>query len=292
MKNISKFTLGTVQLGMEYGVANVTGKPTTEKSHEIIKTALELGVTSLDTAAAYGSSEAIIGSFIEKHGDIPFITSKFRLKGEDIRCELKESLENTLLNLRRDHIDVYMFHAVGDMLAYSDGLQKTFTKESRIRAPGASIYNRSEAEAVLAKPYLRAIQLPAGVLDTRLITSGIISDLAKSGVMVFVRSVFLQGLVCMETLPEEFSLLKGSIDELKEVARAEDMTMPQLAVSYIRDVEGVTSLALGCETVEQVRENARLIACPPLSEAARDCVTEISKRVPIEETMKIITSRK
>ena len=46
--------LGTVQLGMNYGIANLDGKPDEEKSFSILRTALEGGINTLDTARAYG----------------------------------------------------------------------------------------------------------------------------------------------------------------------------------------------------------------------------------------------
>ena len=60
-KSISKMSLGTVQFGLHYGIANDVGKPPEEQSFEMIKAALDSGVTSIDTARAYGDSDDIIG---------------------------------------------------------------------------------------------------------------------------------------------------------------------------------------------------------------------------------------
>jgi aryl-alcohol dehydrogenase-like predicted oxidoreductase len=58
---LSKLCLGTAQLGLDYGVNNLTGKPRFEESRAIIQTALESGITAFDTAPAYGDSEEILG---------------------------------------------------------------------------------------------------------------------------------------------------------------------------------------------------------------------------------------
>jgi len=79
---------------------------------------------------------------------------------------------------------------------------------------------------------------------------------------------------------------------MREVAKYENMTMAELGVSFMRDVPGISSLALGCETVEQVKENASLVNCKSLSSVAYDQVMEISKRVPIEEVMLRIQGKK
>ena len=59
----NKLVLGTAQLGLNYGVANKTGKPTQNKAFEIMKYAVENGINYFDTAYNYGNSEIIIGKF-------------------------------------------------------------------------------------------------------------------------------------------------------------------------------------------------------------------------------------
>ena len=63
--NISKITLGTAQLGFDYGISNKKGKPTDDQSYRILQTALDNGITSFDTAPVYGNSENLIGNFLK-----------------------------------------------------------------------------------------------------------------------------------------------------------------------------------------------------------------------------------
>ena len=62
----SKITLGTVQFGLDYGIANTDGKPSYEKARDIVATACENGITSFDTAAAYGDSEKVLGQIFKE----------------------------------------------------------------------------------------------------------------------------------------------------------------------------------------------------------------------------------
>ena len=82
MNYIGKFsgmTLGTVQLGMNYGIANQGGKPDEQKSFSILRSALEGGVTALDTARAYGDSEEVIGRFLKTwEGEKPTIITSWK----------------------------------------------------------------------------------------------------------------------------------------------------------------------------------------------------------------------
>ena len=56
--------LGTVQLGMKYGLHNTHGQPTTEESFSILDAALAAGIDTLDTAWAYGTAEDVLGAWL------------------------------------------------------------------------------------------------------------------------------------------------------------------------------------------------------------------------------------
>ena len=68
--------LGTVQLGLDYGINNDVGKPSVEKSFEILDYAFNNGISILDTANAYGDSEKIIGNYMKKTGNEFKISTK------------------------------------------------------------------------------------------------------------------------------------------------------------------------------------------------------------------------
>lgn len=63
---LSLFSLGTVQLGMTYGLGEDRGIPSEEKAFQILNRAMELGVNNLDTANNYGDSEKVIGKWLQK----------------------------------------------------------------------------------------------------------------------------------------------------------------------------------------------------------------------------------
>ena len=61
--SVSSISLGTVELGMDYGVP-VDGqhrRPPAEAAGRLLNQALDLGVNFIDTARAYGASEEVIG---------------------------------------------------------------------------------------------------------------------------------------------------------------------------------------------------------------------------------------
>ena len=56
----SKLVLGTVQFGCQYGI-NSAGKPDTRMVSEILDEAHKGGIVLLDTSAAYGNAEEVLG---------------------------------------------------------------------------------------------------------------------------------------------------------------------------------------------------------------------------------------
>ena len=100
--NFSPMTLGTVQLGMNYGIANEGGKPSLEKSFSILSAALEGGINTLDTARAYGTSEEVIGQFLKTwKGAVPNIVTKIR----KLQGDTPKELERFARKLRITHMD-------------------------------------------------------------------------------------------------------------------------------------------------------------------------------------------
>lgn len=63
MKSVSKLILGTVQMGLDYGINNKAGIISLEDSHQILLKAYISGIKTLDTAEAYGNAHKVIGEF-------------------------------------------------------------------------------------------------------------------------------------------------------------------------------------------------------------------------------------
>jgi aryl-alcohol dehydrogenase-like predicted oxidoreductase len=99
---------------------------------------------------------------------------------------------------------------------------------------------------------------------------------------VFVRAVFLQGLFFRDpdTLPSCLSEAGPYLRILRDAARAEGMTVAELALGHVRDLPAVTSLVVGAETVDQVRENLRLFSAPPVSAATNEWLRRAFDDVP------------
>ena len=98
--NYSKLILGTVQFGMNYGVANTHGQPSYDTVKMILKEAFDGGVNALDTAPEYGCSEEVIGKALYELG----LTDRFKIitKIPQIpeNTDVEKFIENSLLQSR------------------------------------------------------------------------------------------------------------------------------------------------------------------------------------------------
>lgn len=104
--DLSRFMLGTVQLGMEYGLGSDRAKPSSEKAFAMLDQAAALGINAFDTANNYGDAECILGQWQKKRyrdlGAFPWIVTKIGpLKDESFDC-LRDDIRRQVDACRRN----------------------------------------------------------------------------------------------------------------------------------------------------------------------------------------------
>ena len=303
-KFASPMTLGTVQLGMNYGIANTSGKPDEEKSFFILRAALDGGVNCLDTARGYGDSEEVIGRFLKTWtGERPKIITKIpKLEGSTPR-ELEkfatESLERSLEALGVSKADGVMLHGANDPALHGPACEKAvkaLLRNGYTDRVGVSVYTAEDIRGMLQYDVFSMTQVPMSIFDQRLITGGWIGALQERDYDVFVRSVFLQGLFFLD--PEGMTdpiLLHHAAPKLRAlrcIAEGENMTLAQLAIAFIRDLPGVISLVLGADTPEQVKNNLSYFETPPLPERVMAKLQQEFADVDIPAIMQVLSRPK
>jgi len=268
---LSMLTLGTVQLGLPYGIANTTGQPSYETARDIIACAVEGGVTVLDTAVRYGESEEVVGRAMAELGiaDRMVVVSKVAPMGEFSSARavdefLEEQVAGMLARLRLDCLPICMFH-LEDNACHLDALAK-FKERGLIRHLGVSIMTPDKAAEVIADGKAEAMQIPTNMLDQRFIRRGLLKSAGERDIAVFIRSVYLQGLIPMpegDILPELADIIPVR-RRLEGLAREAGITLTELAIRFVMGLDGVASVLTGVETLEQMRENLALVNRGPL----------------------------
>lgn len=268
--NLSSFALGTVQLGLTYGLGEHSEKPTEEAAFNILDRAVDLGVNTLDTANNYGDSEAVIGHWLTKRRkegkELPFTVTKIgpmKHGSYDIlRDDIMYQVEGCLKRLCVDKLDMLMLHNYEDYDDDRDNIQKIFAD---LKAQGLYDYNGISAYShhdygVIAESGFDATQIPLNVFDWGQIESGGFQKLADSGIMIFTRSVFLQGLVfhTPKDLDPRMDFCFPYLNKFHELCKEFGLTPATLALSFVLSLPGVTQAVMGCDTAEQVEANCKL----------------------------------
>lgn len=295
----SELTLGTAQLGMEYGIANRSGKPSPEAAIKLIHEAIGYGVNSIDTARAYGEAEARIGEslkggYAEKVRVITKLDPLAWLNGDQSPKSIMAAVDAGVFRSCRDlglrQLPVLLLHRWEHRYAYQETVWRRLLElkaDGVIQVLGASVQTPEEAVEALAEPEILHLQLPLNILDWRWRKAGIDRALMqRKDLTVHVRSVFLQGLLTSEASiwpkaqgfnPEN---IINEIDNLVSILKRKDRA--DLCIAYVRAQSWVDSLVIGMETVEQLEQNIKYFMNNPLTDPEQALVEAKLGGVPVE----------
>ena len=266
--DLSVFSMGTVQLGMDYGFGEFSSKPKKEYAFELLDRAVANGVNNIDTANNYGESEKVIGEWLQtKKGEKPMIVTKIgpfdHSSPEALLADMKAQTDKCLETLGTDTIDILMAHYFEDWEQHPEivsGFFADLKAKGIIRYSAISVYSRHDYKAI-AKAGFDAIQIPLNLFDWTQIENGGIQALADAGMMIFARSVYLQGVVFMkpEELDPRMDFCRPYIEKFRALCDEFKMSPPVLAISFVLSVPGITTVVLGCQTLEQIDNNSQMM---------------------------------
>jgi aryl-alcohol dehydrogenase-like predicted oxidoreductase len=243
MANFSRLGLGTVQFGLNYGVANVNGQVTAPEISKILVRATSVGVRVLDTASAYGESEQVLGQVLDVSMDFRIITKTIPLRravvGSIELAKISDAFESSLIKLRRHSIDTLMVHHAEDLLV--DGGETIYLKlkewqaEGKIKNVGVSVYDRKQIDQLFERFDFDVVQLPFSVYDQRLLRDGTLTRLSAAGVEIHARSVFLQGILLMPSarLPDHLSVLVNHHERYLSYLKSAGLSPLEAAISFV-----------------------------------------------------------
>ena len=284
---ISELTLGTVQLGIPYGINNISGMPDFEQSSKILQTAVDSGIVSFDTAKGYGKSEEVLGRYFSKNKCEKTLITKVEFENES-KSEIKDSLfakvKDSIEVMNLTKLPLLLLHSENYLNTYGTHLidaLKELKNEGLVKSVGISFSDKSKLFELTDPNVFDSVQIPANMFDNKEIRDGSIKKLSDMGVSTFVRSVYLQGLFFMDiaSLPKNIQSASNALGKLHKLAEDNNMSMAALALSYMRGADGITSLVLGCETPEQLLESISLFDAPLLDSDTIDKIMEISEEI-------------
>ncbi|MCG5238426.1 aldo/keto reductase [Azospirillum doebereinerae] len=195
--------LGLLSIGRSWGV-RPTEVPGEEEAHALLRRALDLGVHTLDTAPAYGSSEAVLGRFLAglpgpqrsaltvmtkagEHWDADGATT-FVDHGRDA---LRRSIDRSLTLLQG--IDVLQIHKATADLVDSPGVVAALehARAAGVTRFGASVATVEAGQRAIGTGLYGFLQFPLNSADDKMLP--LLPLMAQAGLRAIVNRPFAMG---------------------------------------------------------------------------------------------------
>lgn len=220
---VSALALGTVELGLDYGIAvpGEFGRPAEDAAIRLVHAAIDRGINLIDTARAYGESEAVLGRALRGRRDKVVLATKVRTQRDDgstpgeaeLRQLMQQSLDTSLGLLQTDYVDIWQIHNVNaTLLDRGAAVAEVFAaarQSGKVRAVGGSTYGADLPLRALESDLFDMLQVTYSVLDQRL-ADRVLPAAAARDVGVVVRSILLKGALTArgDYLPDHLAALR------------------------------------------------------------------------------------
>lgn len=279
---LSPLTLGTVQLGMPYGITGLPETPPAYEAAAIMDAAWRGGIRCFDSARAYGKAEARIGAWRSAGGGQTILVSKFPDLGSDAdpAAALGRHFECSRAALGVTVLDGYLAHRVADLQRPGVvGALGELVAAGRLGAFGASVYGAEQLDRALDVEGMALIQLPASLLDTRLLCSGALERCRARGVVVFTRSAFLQGVLFMDpdALPSHLRAASPALRRLRALAAEADRDIATLALGFLLARAEIDSVVVGAYTRMQLEGSLAAARAAPLEPTLLETLSRLGE---------------
>ena len=269
-----------------------------ERSREITHYAFDHGITHFDLAnnygPVYGSAEETMGRLMDEdfrpYRDELFISSK---AGYDMwpgpygnwgsRKYLMASLDQSLKRMKIDYVDLFYSHRYDPKTPLDETLQALVDIVRQGKALYVGISNWPLEPLKYGYDYLKAHDVPLliyqgrlNMLDRQPQESGILDFCADNGVGFIAFSPLAQGLLTdryLNGVPENSRMSKGkflkesmltpellqTLRGYRETAESRGETIAEMALRWILEQRGVTSVLVGASSTAQLETNLRCV---------------------------------
>jgi aryl-alcohol dehydrogenase-like predicted oxidoreductase len=263
---------------------------------ECVRAALDVGITSFDTADAYANTaaEKVLGKALkgERRESLEIFTKVYWPTGplgpNDSglsRKHIRESIDGSLRRLKTDYVDLYQAHRYDSETPLEETMQAfaDVVRQGKALYIGVSEWNADQLRAGHALATQLGIQLisnqPQYSMLWRVIEAEVVPAATQLGVSQIVGSPIAQGALTGK-YPPGAPLPAGSratdkkggentikrfladdvltaVQNLRPIADEAGLDLAQLAVAWVLQNPNVSSAIIGSSRPEQVRSNVK-----------------------------------
>lgn len=303
---VSEISLGCWTLGglnWVNGVPNGWADVDEKEVKEAIDYAIDMGVNHFDNADVYGNGKAerLLAKALGDKNKKVIISSKvgwFPGTAEHSyeSAHIRHQCEQSLINLKRDYIDIYYFHHgdFGENDKYLSDAISVFNKlkkEGKIRAIGLSAYSENDFLRLVPEIKPDCIQSWANILDDQFIRENSpVYNLMKQYNITFVAfSPLGQGILLgkfssknpprfeagdhrqndKRFTKEELEKIEPKLEKLKQIFGSDIKNLARVALQYILFSDAVSCVIPGFRNKRQVEINLGCADLPLSSEEVK-----------------------
>lgn len=267
---LNRLVLGTVQFGLNYGIANQQGQVSRDEAMAIIKYSRASGMDTLDTAIAYGDSEQRLGEIGIQDWQVVSKLPAIPEGCDDISQWVANAVDESLQRLKIKSLYGLLLHCPQQLLEQDgDRLYGALRQQKRdgvVQKIGVSIYAPSELDALCSRFQFDLVQAPFHIMDRRLIDTGWLYRLSQQGTELHVRSAFLQGLLLMKTgeRPRKFDRWGPLWAQYDAWLKQAGLTPLQACTRYVLSFLEIDKVVIGVDSLVQLKDIFHASTEPPL----------------------------
>lgn len=272
---ISQLGLGTVEIGLPYGIG-VKNLPSDAEAERILKTAVELGITYIDTARGYGLAEERIGkSGITKIAGViigtkcgQFLKTEPTLRGAELEKRIREEIDMSRTNLQLEILDLVQLHIelpdYGNLSELIEIMQK-LVDEKKVRHVGIATRGEELPLAAITRDFFVSVQTAYNILDQRM-ASRVLPAAQEKNVSIINRSVLLKGALtpAAEKLPDTLAPLKKNAAQAAAIAQELGIDLPTLALRFVLSHPAIITALIGTVIPAHLTAAAKAVSAGPL----------------------------
>ena len=265
---ITALTLGTAPAGFSRHVSP-------RQIADLVNTALDEGINSIDTASAYGEAEEGVGLGLGRRRKDAVLGTKVMV---DTVEEAEKSLSQSMKLLKTDYFDVLYFHNLGNRkLDGATGPDGVFTwllkqkKAGKARFVGISGHNRCERFL----PFIKSGELDVALMNLSFVDryiygfqKDVLPAAAKAGVGILAIKVFAG--------PRGGFAAYGGPKVPPQIGER----YMELAIRYCLGLPGVASVNIGVHDPQQIRKNVEMVKnYRPLSPEEHELLAKVGRQM-------------